>query len=113
MREHVIERYLCRRVEEADGLAIKFTSSGNRGVPDRMCVLPGAIIFVELKAPGKHPNKLQKTWINLFKALGHPATWVDSRPKVDALMLWYERFVDKDSGVDIDLARKLIKILKG
>jgi len=36
------------------GMAVKFTSPGLDGVPDRIVLLPGRkIAFVELKAPGK------------------------------------------------------------
>lgn len=98
MREKVIERYLCQKVEEAGGKAIKFTSSNNAGLPDRICILPGCIAFIEVKAPGKKPRKLQVQWLNLFKKLGHTAIFVSTRPQVDAFMLWYKRF-RQDKGV--------------
>ena len=112
MREHVIEDYLIQRVDSAGGIAIKLTSSNNRGLPDRLCLLPGVIIFVELKAPGKKPFKLQRLWIDLLRALGFKAVVIDSRPKVDAMMLWYERFCDK-SIADTTKAAKLIKTIRG
>ena len=56
-----LERALVKRVEkELGGMCEKFTS-GRRSVPDRIITLPGGrIIFVELKAPGKKPSRLQK-----------------------------------------------------
>lgn len=114
MREHVIERYLCQRVGERDGIAIKLTSSNNRGVPDRMCLFPGVIVFVEVKAPGKHPFNLQKLWIALLRALGYHCLVIDSRPKVDALITWYDRFCKKErESVKLKLVRKLLKTLRG
>lgn len=94
----------------AGGIAIKLTSSNNRGLPDRLCLLPGVIIFVELKAPGKHPFQLQKLWISLIKALGHKAVVIDSRPKVDTLITWHKRFTEKGTG-NPDLAAKLLKTI--
>jgi hypothetical protein len=113
MREHVIERYLCQRVREHMGIAVKFTSSNNRGVPDRLCLLPGAIIFVEVKAPGKTPFKLQRLWLLLLRALGHHAVVIDSRPKVDALMIWYKRFVANKFNANAPVIDKLLKAIRG
>lgn len=114
MREHVIERYLCQRVSEKDGIAIKLTSSNNRGVPDRLCLLPGIIVFVEVKAPGKHPFALQKLWIALLRALGYRCLVIDSRPKVDAMMTWYDRFCEeKRAAVNLTIVRKLLRTLRG
>ena len=74
--------------------------------------MPGAIVFVEVKAPGKHPFKLQKIWLSLIRALGHNAVVIDTRPKVDALMIWYERFRDNSVG-NSELSTKLIQTLRG
>jgi hypothetical protein len=38
--EKVLERKLCKAVREAGGIAYKFVSPNQRGVPDRMCVFP-------------------------------------------------------------------------
>ena len=60
MLEKTIEAALVKRVKELGGMAEKFTS-GRRSVPDRIVTLPeGVIIFVELKAPGKHATPLQQ-----------------------------------------------------
>jgi len=60
MREHVVENYLTSKVAELGGIAFKFVSPGNSGVPDRIVLLPGGrIFFVELKAPGKKQEPLQ------------------------------------------------------
>jgi hypothetical protein len=57
MREKDIESYLRDQVKKIKGIAYKFESPGNSGVPDRLVLLPdGKIYFVELKAPGKKPR---------------------------------------------------------
>ena len=54
MREKTIEAKLVQAVRTKGGLALKFTSPGFDGVPDRLVLLPGGrIAFIELKAPGK------------------------------------------------------------
>lgn len=60
MREKTIEAKLVQAVRTKGGLALKFTSPGFDGVPDRLVLLPGGkIAFIELKAPGKTLRPLQ------------------------------------------------------
>lgn len=50
MLEKDIENWLNKQVEKMGGLAFKFVSPGNPGVPDRIYILPdGMVWFVELK----------------------------------------------------------------
>lgn len=51
IRESGIERYFVQQVEKAGGLAYKWVSPGNPGVPDRIVFFNGIVHFVELKAP--------------------------------------------------------------
>ena len=59
MREAVVERYFKKRCESEGFLCYKFTSPGTDGVPDRVIIGHGLTVFVELKAPGEKPRKLQ------------------------------------------------------
>lgn len=47
--ESAIERKLKAKLKTVNALFMKFTSPGFRGVPDRICVYGGRVIFVELK----------------------------------------------------------------
>lgn len=48
--EKTVERMLVQGVKRMGGIAYKWVSPGNDGVPDRVVVLPGAVVdFVELK----------------------------------------------------------------
>lgn len=86
LREKEIEDYLRIRIKKLGGIAYKFTSPGNDGVPDRIILLPeGKINFVELKAPGKKPSKLQKVQINRIKKLGYDVYVIDSKELVDKI----------------------------
>ncbi len=51
-----IEQALKRSVEAAGGICWKLVSPGTAGVPDRICIHRGRVIFVELKAPGRFPR---------------------------------------------------------
>ena len=71
MRERDIEKSLRRQVENLGGLAFKFTSPGNDGVPDRLAVLPGGFIyFVELKTDRGRLSPLQEWQHDRLRQLG-------------------------------------------
>lgn len=79
MRESKLELHLVREVERIGGRAPKWVSPGNRGVPDRIVILPGGrTIFVEMKAPGKPLQPLQKKWAKTLRGLGHQVYKIDS-----------------------------------
>ena len=59
MLERDIEKALVKRIKALGGLCEKFVSPSNIGVPDRLVTLPGKILFVELKSPGKKPTAKQ------------------------------------------------------
>lgn len=87
MRERDIEKYLREQVKKAKGIAYKFESPGNAGVPDRIVILPGnRIYFVELKAPGKKSTTLQVNQQRKISKLGCSVFEIDSKEKVDAFL---------------------------
>jgi len=58
--EKDIERLVCEYAKKRHWLFFKFKSQNQRGVPDRIFVLPcGRVIFAEFKRPGKKPTDLQ------------------------------------------------------
>ena len=78
MQENEIEKKLKNQVEAAHGMCLKFTSPGNNGVPDRILLFPnGRIAFVEVKAPGKKPRKLQQYWLETLARFGFPCMVLD------------------------------------
>lgn len=84
MLEKVIEERLRDGVKRLGGVAFKFVSPGNDGVPDRLVCLPGGrIAFIELKAPGKKPTPLQIRQMERLRALGQMAVVIDSLEAVD------------------------------
>lgn len=87
MLEKDLEKKFRGRVKAAGGRALKFTSPGNSGVPDRLVVLPGGCIgFVELKQTGKKPTKLQELQIARLKALGCTACVLDREEDIDGVI---------------------------
>ena len=87
MRERTLERKLVEAVTRTGGLALKFVSPGMSGVPDRLLLFPeGKIAFVEMKAPSKHPTKLQRLRHDQLRDLGFRVYVVDSIDQIGELL---------------------------
>ena len=56
----------------------KMGGQNNRGKPDRIFMANGETLFLELKAPGKKPTKLQRQEIEDLDAHGIHADWADT-----------------------------------
>ena len=67
MLERDIERFVRNKTK---GYLLKWVSPGESGVPDRILVIKGKVIFVEFKKPGGVLSPRQKLWVNRFEALG-------------------------------------------
>lgn len=59
MKESYIERKVCEYAKSLGWMVFKFNSPGKSGVPDRIFMKKGKIVFIEFKAAGKRPTKLQ------------------------------------------------------
>lgn len=76
MLEKQIERKLTEEVKKLNGMCLKQTSLA--GIPDRLILLPGGkMAFVELKAPGEKPRKLQQVRIKHLRKIGFMCFVVD------------------------------------
>ena len=76
--ESNIESQVLRWCKDNDFLCIKFTPQGDVGWPDRIIIAPtGQHIWVELKAPGKKPRKMQDYRIEQLRRHGAVAVWFD------------------------------------
>lgn len=84
--EKDVEAYLKRKVTARGGLCMKFVSPGLSGVPDRIVVLNGQIIFVEMKKPGGRPRPLQVRVINLLRNQGCQVEVIDTKEQVERLV---------------------------
>ncbi|MGE7092550.1 VRR-NUC domain-containing protein [Lysinibacillus sp. NPDC048646] len=88
MRESQIENYLKREIEKLGGLCLKFVSPGNKGVPDRIIILPnGQVIFAELKNETGKLSALQVKMQETLKQLNCRALVLTCKPSVDKLIV--------------------------
>lgn len=87
MREKTIEQKFRTAVKAAGGLAVKFTSPGFDGVPDRLALLPdGKMAFVEVKAPGKKPRPLQQARHRQLRQLGYKVYVLDDESQIGGMI---------------------------
>lgn len=86
MRERDIEKALVDRVKRAGGEVRKVAWPGRVGAPDRVVMLPGVLIWVELKRPGKEPTLHQLREHERMRRMGQTVLVVDTMAKVDEVL---------------------------
>lgn len=92
MCENSIEKRLVTEVERVGGWCLKLPAIHNAGLPDRLCLFPGGeVVFVELKAFGKKPRKIQILMHQKLKALGFRVEVIDTTIGCKMLASEYDR----------------------
>lgn len=81
--EKNIEKLLVKKIKSNKGICIKLEDFTMSGLPDRLCLLPGGVIFfVETKSTGKKPSKIQKYMHEKIKSLGFSVLIIDSTSQI-------------------------------
>lgn len=80
MLEKELEKKLVLEVKARRGLCMKWVCPGNRGVPDRIVLMPGGrVYFIEMKRPGKSKtDPLQEYWARTLRQMGFKTRLVHS-----------------------------------
>ena len=87
MREKLTEKILTVQARKSGGIALKFTSPGMDGMPDRLVLMPGGrMAFVEVKAPGRKPRPLQESRHSMLRRLGFRVYVLDSREQIGGIL---------------------------
>ena len=85
-RESDIESYLVERVRDLQGEVRKVKWLGRHGAPDRIVMVPGRTIWVELKAPGEKAKPHQVREHERMRRMGQHVVVVDSFEGVDEVL---------------------------
>ncbi len=99
MLERDIESWSSRKAKAAGWWNRKFTSPGNRSVPDRIFGRNGRAMWVEFKATGQKPTELQSEEHRLMRAHGLTVYWTDSRDgfayilEIESGFVWHPEWV--------------------
>lgn len=96
MTEKNVERKLVEGVKKLGGVAYKWVSPGNDGVPDRIVVLPnGHVVFVELKTDKGRLSAVQKRQIARLTVLNASACEVRGASGVEKFLGHYGKEVEE------------------
>lgn len=91
MKENATEKMLRKEVAARGGFCVKLDPTGVVGIPDRLVILPGAILFVEVKrAKGGRIAELQHWWAGQLAARGAVHRFVVGNADVEKLMAEYD-----------------------
>ena len=86
--EKALEAELRERCKALGWMCIKLTSQYQRGLPDRLILMPGGrVCFVELKTTGRKPTALQKVTHERLRALGYRVEVVDTTESLNNLIV--------------------------
>lgn len=86
--EKVLEAELRERCKALGWMCIKLTSQYQRGLPDRLILMPGGhVCFAEIKTTGKKPTALQRVTHERLRALGYRVEVVDTTESLDNLIV--------------------------
>lgn len=99
MCEKSTEKRLVTEVERVGGWCLKLPAIHNAGLPDRLCLFPGGeVVFVELKAFGKKPRKIQALMHQKLKAMGFRVEVIDTPEQIKKIIKEYEEQCKFSSG---------------
>lgn len=99
MCEKSTEKRLVTEVERVGGWCLKLPAIHNAGLPDRLCLFPGGeVVFVELKAFGKKPRKIQTLMHQKLKAMGFRVEVIDTPEQIKKIIKEYEEQCKFSSG---------------
>lgn len=92
--ESNVELYLVNKINAIGGLAMKFTSPGLSGVPDRLILYKGLAFFVELKKPHGKPRELQKKMAKRIRTRGIKVFCISTKEHVNELTAMLESGIE-------------------
>ena len=81
--EGLIEKHLVKRCKEEGFLCRKYVSPGYKGVPDRIVIARGHVVFIELKSAVGKLSELQKREIKRMLLLGADVRVYNSKEQID------------------------------
>ena len=85
--ERRLQRRISKELDKSGWLVLKLGVVSIAGFPDLLAMkAPGRISFIEVKAPGQEPRKLQMYWLRRLHAMGFDSRWCDSIDGIEDLV---------------------------
>ena len=76
-KESIVERHVCKFAKKMGWVEFKLNSSSIRGIPDRLFLYKGLVLFVEFKKRGETPTAFQAHIHKLFLKQGFTVYLID------------------------------------
>ncbi len=100
MRESRIETEVCNYARDRGWLALKFVSPGASGVPDRLLIRQGRMLFVEFKTATGTVSPLQRHWHRRLEFHGCAVHTINSINAGKTLLDSYSNRLTQESNHD-------------
>ena len=81
-----LEAWCRERTVREGGYLLKWVSPGNKGVPDRILLMPNSVHCLEFKSKTGTLDSLQRVWQNRILGLGLNADVVSDRERFKRLL---------------------------
>jgi len=78
VRESHVEEQSVDYAKTRGWMEVKLDGNGNNGKPDRVFLRGGVAVFIEFKAPGEPPSRLQVYWCKILRKQGFDFHLVDN-----------------------------------
>ena len=89
--EKTLERKFNKGIKALGGWAIKFLPFEVAGLPDRIALLPGGVVFfAEIKTTGEKASKIQNHQHKKLRGLGFEVYVIDNSHFLNQILLSYE-----------------------
>lgn len=92
VRENKVEKYLDDEIKKLGGITRKWVSPGMDGVPDRIVIVAGTVIFVEIKTTEGSLSPAQMREHNRLTKCGAVVRTVYGEDHVDTLIQWIAEY---------------------
>ncbi len=90
--ESKLEKEIVAHATSLGMLSFKFTSPSQKGVPDRIFIHEGHVLFLEIKAPKKKPSQLQWRMLLKFRKFGAACFWVNNFTDACDILEYFRNF---------------------
>jgi hypothetical protein len=88
-RENKVEKYLADQVKKRGGITRKWVSPGYDGVPDRIVIIDGNVMFVEVKTVDGKLTPIQVREHDRLTAVGAKVFTVYGEKGVDSFLEYF------------------------
>jgi len=84
--ESFVERKAMKRAKELGWWEVKLMVASKRGVPDRVLIRAGRVVWMEFKRFGEEPSRQQQLRMSEIFAHGAEVYWVDTYEQAIAIL---------------------------